>query len=210
MWMTKDQIEAEVMNDSQNWLDTGSGALGRVYLEILECDGLPNLDTGGFLGNKTDTFVCAVFEDTVVKTDTIDDSLNPRWLPWSNRAFLFHMMNSSSPLYIGVFDFDPGYDDHDLIGRIAIDLCNLHKDTTYVLKYDIFPTAKLTDRVKQGTIKIRLRLEVDDERQMLLSALQPPPTVYVNVKTRKDWLLVRYTCQGKVDTDAYSMKVINS
>jgi hypothetical protein len=208
--MTEEQIDAEVMHDSQNWLDTGSGTLGRVYLEILDCDGLPNLDTGGFLGNKTDTFVCAIFEDTIVKTDVIDDSLAPRWLPWSNRAFIFHMMNSSSPLYIGVFDFDPGYDDHDLIGRIAIDLCNMHKDTTYVLKYDIFPTAKLTDRVKQGTIRIRLRLEIDDERQMVLSALQPPPTVYVNVKTRKDWLLVRYTCQGKVDTDAYSMKVINS
>jgi len=209
-WMTEEQIEDEVMNESQNWVDTGSGKLGRIYLEVLECDGLPNLDTGGFLGNKTDTFVCAVFEDTVVKTDTIDDSLCPRWLPWTNRAFIFHMMNSSSPLYLGVFDFDPGYDDHDLIGRVAIDLCNMHKDTTYVLKYDIYPTAKLTDRVKQGTLKIRLRLEVDDERQILLAALEPPPTVYVNVKTRKDWVLVRYTCQGRVDTDAYSMKVINS
>ena len=208
--MTKEQIEREVLFESSNWLDTGSGSLGRVYLEILACDGLPNLDTGGFLGNKTDTFVCAVFEDTVAKTDTIDDSLSPRWLPWSNRAFVFHMMHSSSPLYLGVFDYDPGYDDHDLIGRIAIDLCNMFKDTTYLLSYDIYPTAKVTDRVKQGTIKIRLRLEVDDERKMLLKALEPPPTVYVNVKSRKDWALVRYTCQGKIDTEAYSMKVINS
>lgn len=208
--MTEAQINEEVMKDSQNWLDAGSGSLGRVYLEVLQCDELPNLDTGGFLGNKTDTFVFAVFEDTIVKTDIIDDSLSPRWLPWSNRAFVFHIMNCTSPLYLGVFDFDPGYDDHDLIGRIAIDLCNFHKNTTFVLKYDVFPTAKLTDRVRQGSIKIRLRLEVDDERKMLLSALEPPPTVYVNVKAKKDWALVRYTCQGKVDTSAYSMKVINS
>jgi len=208
--MTRAQIEDEVMHESQNWLDTGSGTLGRVYLEVLECDGLPNLDTGGFLGNVTDAFVCAVFEDAIVKTDVIDDSLCPRWLPWTNRAFVFHMMNSSSPLYLGVFDFDGGFDDHDLIGRVAIDLCNLRKDTTYVLKYNIFPTAKMTDRVVQGSIKIRLRLEVDDERKMLMSALEPPPIVYVNVKNRKDWALVRYTCQGKIDTSAYSMQVINS
>jgi hypothetical protein len=44
----------------------------------------------------------------------------------------------------------------------------------------------------------------------VLKGLEPPPTVYVNVKTRKDWVLVRYTCQGKVNTDLYSMKVINS
>lgn len=208
--MTEPQIDEEVVKESQNWLDAGSGSLGRIYLEVLECEGLPNLDTGGFLGNKTDTFVTAIYEDTIVKTDIIDDCLSPRWLPWSNRAFVFHMMSSSSPLYLGVFDYDPGFDDHDLIGRVAIDLTNMHKNTTFVLKYDIFPTAKLTDRVKQGSIKIRLRLEVDDERKMLLSALEPPPTVYVNCKSRKEWTTVRYTCQGKVDTSAYSMKVINS
>lgn len=210
-WMTEPQIDEEVLKESQNWLDAGSGDLGRIYLEVLECEGLPNLDAGGFLGNKTDTFVTAVYEDTIVKTDVIDDCLSPRWLPWSNRAFVFHMMSSSSPLYLGVFDYDPGIgDDHDLIGRVAIDLTNMHKNTTFVLKYDIFPTAKLTDRVKQGSIKIRLRLEVDDERKLLLSALEPPPIVYVNCKSRKDWATVRYTCQGKVDTSLYSMKVINS
>ena len=78
--MTEPQIDEEVVKESQNWLDAGSGSLGRIYLEVLECEGLPNLDTGGFLGNKTDTFVTAVYEDTIVKTDIIDDSLSPRWL----------------------------------------------------------------------------------------------------------------------------------
>ena len=56
-WMTEQQIQDEVMNESKNWLDAGSGKLGRLYLEVIECDGLPNLDTGGFLGNKTDGYV---------------------------------------------------------------------------------------------------------------------------------------------------------
>lgn len=120
------------------------------------------------------------------------------------------MMHSSSSLFLGVFDFDPGPGDHDLIGRVTVDLSNLQKDTKYDLAYDIYPTAKMTDRKKMGTIKVRLRMEVDDERKMLISTLEPPPTVYVNVKTRKEWRLVRYTCQGKYDMDAYSMKVINS
>jgi hypothetical protein len=209
-WMSEEKIEQEVVKESRDWIDTGSGDLGRVYVEILSCDGLPNLDTGGFLGNKTDTFVCTVFEDTVIMTDIIDDCLAPRWLPWSKRAFVFHMMHSSSALFLGVFDFDPGLDDHDLIGRVTVDLANLQKDTTYDLTYSIFPTARMTERKSNGRIRVRVRLEVDDERKMMLSTLEPPPTIYVNVKTKKEWRLVRYTCQGKYDMDAYSMKVINS
>lgn len=209
-WMTKEKIDQELIKESQNWIDTGSGLLARVFLEILGCDGLPNLDTGGFLGNKTDTFVCVVYEDTVVMTDIIDDCLAPRWLPWSKRAFVFHMMHSSSALFLGVFDFDPGIGDHDLLGRVTVDVANMEKDTTYDLTYAIYPTAKMTEREKNGTIRVRVRLEVDDERKLMLSALEPPPTIYVNTKTRKEWRLVRYTCQGKYDMDAYSMKVINS
>ena len=65
----------------------GTGDLGKIHLEILEvrcfllkcilvcygtskvvisraqCIGLPNLDVGGFLGNKTDAFVAVVYED---------------------------------------------------------------------------------------------------------------------------------------------------
>ena len=208
--MTQEAIEKEVMQESRSWLDMGSGSLSRVFVEILGCDDLPNLDTGGFLGNKTDAFIALIYEDTVVKTDVIDDTLNPRWLPWSKRAFIFHTQHPSSPLFLGVFDFDPGLDDHDLIGRVSVDLSNMQKDTMYILTYDIYPTAKMTTRKKKGSISVRIRMEVDDDRKMLLAGLEPPPTLYVNVKTRKDWRLVRYTCQGKYDMDAYNMKVINS
>ena len=211
--MTAEQIEAECVKESKQWIDVGSGQLGRVFVEILGCDNLPNLDTGGALGNKTDAFVSLVFEDAVTMTDIIDDSLAPRWMPWSKRAFIFHMMHSSSQLFLGVFDYDEGInpaDDHDLVGRVSVDLSNLRKDTLYTLKYNIYTTARMSNRKSKGSITVRVRLEVEDDRKLLLSAIEPPPKMYVNVKTRREFRVVRYTCTGKYNMEKYSMKVINS
>jgi hypothetical protein len=211
--MSKDEIQEECMKDSLNWIDTGSGRLGRLFVEILGCDDLPNLDAGGFAGNKTDSFVSLIYEDAFVKTDIIDDSLSPRWMPWSKRAFIFHMFHSSSEFFLGVFDYDAGInpaDDHDLVGRVSVDLSNLRKNTMYTLKYNIYTTAKMSQRKKYGSISLRLRLEIPDERKLLLSNLEPPPQMYVNVKTRKEFRVVRYTCSGKYNMDKYNMKVINS
>jgi hypothetical protein len=211
--MTKKEIEAETTKESQNWNDIGTGKLGRLFVEILGCDDLPNLDTGGFAGNKTDTFVSLVYEDSTLQTDVIDDTLSPRWLPWTKRAFIFHVFHSSSQLFLGVFDYDDSLnpaDDHDLVGRVSIDLTNLQKDTVYTLKYEIFDTARMTQREGRGFITARVRLEIDDDRKLLLSNLEPPPQMYVNVNNRKEFRVIRYTCTGKYDMDKYSMKVINS
>ena len=211
--MTKKQIQDVCLEESHKWIDSGSGRLGRVFLEVLGCDDLPNLDAGGFAGNKTDAFVSVVYEDTAVKTDIIDDCLSPRWMPWTKRAFIFHMFHPSSQIFLGVFDYDGGVnpaDDHDLVGRVSVDLSNLRKNTVYVMKYNIFTTAKMSQRKKKGTITIRFRLEIDEDRLLLLSSLEPPPIMYVNSKKRKDFKVIRYTCTGKYDMEAYSMKVINS
>jgi C2 domain len=208
--MSKQQIETEVMKESTDWLDTGSGDVARIFIEILGCNGLPNLDSGGFLGNKTDAFVGLVFEDTWAQTDVIDDCLSPRWLPWMKRAFIFHQSHSSSQLFLGVFDHDIGLDDHDLIGRVSVDLSNLRANTMYTLTYDIFPTARMTERKSKGSITLRLRMEIDDERKLLTCCLEPPRTQYVNVKKRKEFKTIQYTCTGKYDMDGYSMKVITS
>lgn len=212
-WMTKTHIDSECLQDSSHWVDAGNGTLGRIFVEILHCDDLPNLDAGGFAGNKTDTFVCLVYEDAVAQTDVIDDTLMPRWLPWTRRAFIFHMLHGSSELFLGVFDHDDGInptDDHDLIGRVSVDLSNLRKDTVYTLQYNIYTTARMTARKKKGSITIRLRIEFDDERNLLLSTIEPPPKLYVNVKTRKEFRVVRYTCTGKYNMEKYNMKFIDS
>lgn len=77
-WMTEENVEKETYCKSRQWIEAGSGKLGRIYLEILGCDGLPNKDAGGVIGNKTDAFAAVVFEDCVLQTDVIDDCLSPR------------------------------------------------------------------------------------------------------------------------------------
>merc|ERR1712151_1278851 len=143
-------------------------------------------DAGGKFGNKTDAFVAVVFEDSILQTDIIDDCLSPRWMPWTKRAFIFNMIHSSSELFIGVFDYDQ-MDDHDVIGRVSIDLTSLRKNTMYNLKYGLFTTAKLSSRKRRGSLNIRLRMEIDDERKFLLSNIEPPPLLYVNTKTKRDF-----------------------
>ena len=197
-WMSRTKIDEATWEDSYHWLDVGSGHLGRLHVEILCCDNLPNLDIGG--RDKTDAFVALVFEDAMVQTDVIDDCLNPRWLPWTKRAVMFHIHHNSSKLYLGVFDHDGSIhpnDDHDPVGRVTIDLNNFRSDTTYVLTYDIYTTYKISERKSKGTITLRLRLEIEDERTMLLSTLEPPPNFYVNSKTLKDYRVIMYTCKGK-------------
>lgn len=184
--------------------------MGKIFVEILGCDNLPNLDSGGFLGNKTDAFVSLVLEDSVVQTDIIDDSLSPRWLPWSKRAFIFHVSHSSSQLFVGVFDNDLGMDGHDLVGRVSVDMTNLRRDTIYTLKYDIFKSSQMSERKARGSVTLRLRMDIHDERKLLLACLEPPLDIYVNVKTRKDFRVLRWTTQGKYDMEQYSMKVMNS
>lgn len=57
VYMTPEQIQREVTMPSQEWVEAGSGDLGRIYLEILSCHGLPNVDVGEAMGNVTDPFV---------------------------------------------------------------------------------------------------------------------------------------------------------
>ncbi|GKY95229.1 hypothetical protein MPSEU_000485800 [Mayamaea pseudoterrestris] len=213
IWLSKEQLRDESLKESHLWIDSGSGHLGNLFVEVIACDDLPNMDTGGFVGNKTDAFVSVVFEDSFVTTDVVGDCLAPRWMPWTKRAFMFRMMHSSSQLFLGVFDYDLSFnpaDGHDFIGRVSIDLSNLRKDTTYILTYNLYTSARMSQRKKRGTVTLRLRLEIDDDRQLLLSSLDPPPQIRVNTKSWKDHHVVRCTCTGKTDMNKYSMQIINS
>ena len=148
-YLSHDEMVAAMMEPSTNWTASGkktSQSLGTVYLEILQCSGIPNMDSGEAFGNKTDSFVCAIFEDSMVQTDVIDDKLSPFWFPWSQRAFMFQMTHAFSPLYISVNDFDIGPGGHEGIGRIAINLSHFKADTMYTLQYNLFPASNIPER----------------------------------------------------------------
>jgi hypothetical protein len=73
-WMTLSQIEDETMKPSYEYIEAGSGSLGKIMLEILKCDDLPNKDKklpGSMDMGLTDAFAAIVFEDAVVNTDVI-------------------------------------------------------------------------------------------------------------------------------------------
>jgi len=60
-WMNDEQVEAETWKQSTQWIEAGSGDLGKLYVEILGCSHLPNLDLATLsLTDKTDAFCCLV------------------------------------------------------------------------------------------------------------------------------------------------------
>ncbi len=159
-WMTENDLNCDAMLESKKWINFGQeenhkALFGSLFVEVIKCDGLPNLDLGRPLGNKTDAFVTFVYGNNYGMSDVIDDKLSPRWPSWSRRAFIFHMMNPSQQLYVGVFDYD--YETtHDLIGRVTVDLTNLRPGTTYTLDYSIKKSAMVEkhQEVSYGTITV--------------------------------------------------------
>jgi hypothetical protein len=74
-WMTEQQLIDCSNEHSTHWVEAGSGGLtklGKVYLELLGCDDLPNLDSLTLdIRDKTDAFASIVFEDAIVSTGTL-------------------------------------------------------------------------------------------------------------------------------------------
>lgn len=56
-WLSKSDLHNEMTKESREWVYSGTGGIGRLFVEVLEARDLPNLDSGGFAGNKTDSFV---------------------------------------------------------------------------------------------------------------------------------------------------------
>ena len=78
-FLTHQDLRLETIKPSMNWIEAGTSnnSLGRVFVEIIECDDLPNMDAGTSFGNKTDAFICLVHEDGYGETDAIYDNLSP-------------------------------------------------------------------------------------------------------------------------------------
>ena len=191
-WMTKTEIEDMAMMDhsSTSWIQAGSGSIGKLYIEIIGCDHLTNLARA--IGDKSDPFVCIVYEDCIVNTDVINDCLSPRWMPWSQRGFVLKMMHPCSQIFIGVFDFNKGSitePNHDPLGRAVINLTNFRPGTINTMSYNLYDSDDI-DRTFKGSITIRLRIDIDNERRALLSELTLKDHYYVSTMERPDFKCV--------------------
>jgi hypothetical protein len=200
-FMTFQQLREATLQPSQNWIQVSSFTehkYGRLYVEILSCNNLPNVDYGGRLGNQTDTFCSLVYGDGFVQTNVIDDELSPYWLPWTQRAFVFPVGHPSQVVYVGVFGYKRNPLSHVPIGRVEINLTNLQQSTEYVLDYNLSATShNYMSRPTNGQIRLRLRLEMDDERSWILQSLKVPPPVYINTTKKKSLRVARYTAMGE-------------
>jgi len=46
-WMTQQEVYEEALKPSKKWVEAGNGEIGRVYVEVIACDDLPNLVSHG-------------------------------------------------------------------------------------------------------------------------------------------------------------------
>ena len=207
-WFTEEQLHRECWKESTNWIKAGSGTLGKVFVEVLQCRDLPNVDTGP--GNKTDAFVSIVYGDVMVQTETIDDSLAPMWMPWTKRAYVFNMDHPSTAMYIGVVDYDVGPAEHECIGRVAIQINKFSPGMIYTLSYNLYESSTLTERGDSaGVITLRLRVEYN-EKKYLQKGWITPSSQYVNSQQWKSHRVCKFCCDGPHDDEVFEMSVFRS
>ncbi len=207
-WLMKEQIETETMKPSHNWISVGHGRLGTIYLEVLSCHGLPNMDLAqsSFV---SDPFVGIVFEDAMVRTNIIWNSLNPHWLPWTNRAFMFKVRHPTSLLMLGVFDYDDVLTDHhDPIGRVVINTSFFRNNTEYILHYKLHHDPDQIDAEPRGTIRIRLRVEWEDESEAMQLTFATAPRCVINVDNEKSYRVLKYITRGSMDMDEVTIDTL--
>jgi len=211
-WLTEQEIEKEAYQPSTSWIESGSGDLGKLYVEIIGCDGLPNLDIGLGTRDKSDPFCTIIFEDAIASTEVINDCLSPRWMPWSQRAFVFRVEHMSSQLLIGVFDYDnPTVNPHDAIGRVSIDTTNFRNDTVYILHYDLHTSTLNENRETCGRLTVRVRLDSNlNPRNALLSSMRLPTQNYINVAQKTAFKNARFVCSGEEDMNLLDIDAIKS
>ena len=206
-YLTKEQMNETCKLPSENWTVAGSGELGELYLEILSCKGLPNLDFG-LPRNKTDAFANVVFEDAIVSTEVVRDTLNPKFMPWTRRAFKLHIHDVNSRLYIGVFDHDFGGNKYDPIGRVSIPIHRFTPGTVYNLSYDLYDSSEVSKRKIRGQINLRMSIKWKGQRSLFFNSLQSQEEFTVNFDSKRDYDNAEYTVHGYDDQREYSLKTL--
>lgn len=203
-YMSPREVKAQTGLPSRSWVQAGTlstSSFGRVYIEVLSCHDLPNVDIGEAVGNQTDAFVSIIYADAMVETDVIDDELSPHFPPWSQRAFCFPIHHPNQVIYLAVFGFKRSPLQHRRIGRVEINPIHFQHNTVYDLRYALAASSHSAARTSNGVVRVRIRMEVDNERGYLLASLKPPPPVYINVKRKKSLIVARFTARGEYDND---------
>jgi hypothetical protein len=108
-----------------------------------------------------------------------------------------------------VFDYDvnvTGFGSHDKIGRISVDVTNLHPNTEYILAYNLFESVLDNDRTPSGKLTIRLRFEYESFTKFALGTIKIPPVNYINLTKKGDFRTAYFVCNGEEDINRFAME----
>lgn len=200
--LTNEQINETCELPSRYWTEAGSGTLGELYVEVLKIDGLQNFDTN-MPGSKTEAYTMFVCEDAVVTSEVIKDSMNPRFMPWTRRAFKFNVAHISSPLFVGVFDKNKS----QKVGRISIPLQMYKSNTEYNVFYDLYDSSEVIKRDKKGVIHLRISINWKSQRKLFLDAMNPEQFT-VNFESKRDYSTAQYVIEGYSNVRSYNFKTL--
>ena len=142
-----------------------SKPVGTLYVEILQCFGLPKTELLG----EASSFCVAVVGDCAFQTDVMPPVANPMWLRRMRRAAQFPLPTAYARLYVGVLGRDTVDRGDAFAGRIAVDVSRLRPGSTYDVTLPLRQSAHVYARQQRGAIRLRLHLEWHSERQALLS-----------------------------------------
>ena len=184
----------EVFKASEKWITVGTGELGKLFLEIISCDGL---EASGNESKQIDSFVSIVYEDSFVTTDIVHGGDSPRWLSKNARSFVFNMKHPSSMVNLAVHQFEESdMENSNAIGRVCINISKLSPNTEYCLTYHLHESSEVKIRRKTGCITLRVRLEIQNRARMLFTALKTPSKPIINVDHKSDFDVLQYTIKG--------------
>ena len=200
----------------------GSGAVGELWVEVLEAHGLPNLDTLSL----TDTYALVLFEATAARTSTIDDDLNPKWHAQSPRAFRLPILNVASTLFVALLSDDSGsglgaLDGDDPIGRVLIQPRNLPPQTRIDAWWPLAHRAIGEQPGQRGHVRLRLCVTWRHERALLLhpvrqmqEALKPENYTHcaheLRLTSHRTLAAVEYAYHGSQPEKRYAWPVLRA
>ena len=176
-WMTPAELTREMVRDSEVFHDMrrGSAAVGSLRVEVISVQGIPrpkalaerltndihHKSSGGavaYLASSSEAF----------RTDVIPGIRDHFWLSKARRAAVFPVPGPYARLYAGVFDAVT----NDFAGRVVVDVAALRPGCTYDITLPLRRTAYMYTREARGCIRLRIKLDWDDERAAVLSYLR--------------------------------------
>ena len=199
----------------------GGGAeavVGELCVEVLECAGLPNLDTF----SRTDAYALVLFEGCAARTCAIESELEPMWHAEAPRAFRLPIRSASSTLFVAILDDDSALGalhDDDPVGRVLIQPTSLRPRSRVDAWWPLQHRAVGERPGERGAVRLRLCATWRVERELLLAparllraslAADAPPDFTLHLASRRALAAADYAYVGREPERRYAWAVLRA